>query len=60
MRVSREHLLPDDKTLEKVAHFEAYLSQQLYRAMYELELLQTKRVGSAVPLARLDVHGMES
>jgi hypothetical protein len=33
--------LPDEKTLEKVARYEAHLSRQLYKAMHELEALQT-------------------
>ncbi len=59
-KMSRERLLPDDKTLEKVARYEAHLSRQLYQAMHELEALQAKRGGGVAPLARLDVQGMES
>jgi hypothetical protein len=29
--MSRERLLPDDKTLEKVSRYEAHLSRQLYK-----------------------------
>jgi hypothetical protein len=58
-RMSRERLLPDDKTLDKVARYEAHLSRGLYKAMHELEALQTRRAGGAVPLARLDVHGID-
>ncbi len=57
-RMSRERLLPDEKTLEKVARYEAHLSRQLYKAMHELEALQVRRRGGAAPLARLDVDGM--
>ena len=57
--MSRERLLPDDKTLEKIARYEAHLCRQLFKAMHELEALQTKRAGGAAPLARLDVQGME-
>jgi hypothetical protein len=57
-RMSRERLLPDDKTLEKVARYEAHLSRLLYKAMHELEALQTRRRGGAAPLARLDVDGL--
>ena len=35
--MSRERLLPDEKTLEKVARYEAHLSRGLYKAMHELE-----------------------
>jgi hypothetical protein len=58
--MGRERLLPDEKTLEKIARYEAHLSRQLYQAMHELEALQTKRAGEAAPLARLDVQGLES
>ena len=54
----RERLLPDDKTLEKIARYEAHLSRGLYQAMHELEALQTKRSGGAAPLARVDVQGL--
>jgi hypothetical protein len=57
-RMSRERLLPDEKTLEKVARYEAHLSRGLYKALHELEALQTRRQGGAAPLARLDVGGL--
>ena len=59
-RMSRERLLPDEKTLEKVARYEAHLSRQLYKALHELEALQSRRLGGSAPLARLDVQGLES
>jgi hypothetical protein len=40
--MSKERLLPDEKTLEKVARYEAHLSRQLYKAMHELEALQVR------------------
>jgi hypothetical protein len=57
-RMGRERLLPDEKTLEKVARYEAHLSRGLYKAMHELEALQARRTGGAAPLARLDVDGL--
>jgi hypothetical protein len=54
----RERLLPDEKTLEKVARYEAHLSRGLYKALHELEALQLRRSGAAAPLARLDVDGL--
>ena len=57
-RMSRERLLPDEKTLEKVARYEAHLSRGLYKALHELEALQTRRLGGSAPLARLDVDGL--
>jgi hypothetical protein len=56
--MARERLLPDEKTLEKVARYEAHLSRGLYKAMHELEALQARRAGGAAPLARLDVDGL--
>jgi hypothetical protein len=58
-KMSRERVLPDETTLQKIARYEAHLSRQLYQAMHELEAVQAKRVGGAAPLARLDVQGME-
>jgi hypothetical protein len=57
-RMGRERLLPDDKTLEKVARYEAHLSRLFHKALHELEALQVRRAGSVAPLARLDVEGM--
>jgi hypothetical protein len=57
-RMGRERLLPDEKTLEKVARYEAHLSTGLYKALHELEALRVRRTGSAAPLARLDVAGL--
>ena len=54
----RERILPDEKTLEKIARYEAHLSRQMYQALHELENLQRHRTtGEGVPLARLDVNG---
>ncbi len=58
--MSRERLLPDETTLQKIARYEAHLSRQLYQALHELEALQTKRSGGAAPLARFDVQGLET
>jgi hypothetical protein len=58
--MSRERLLPDEMTLQKIARYEAHLSRGLYQAMHELGALQTKRTGGAAPLARIDVQGLES
>ena len=56
-RMGRERLLPDEKTLEKVARYEAHLSRLLFKALHELEALQVRRAGAA-PLGRLDVDGL--
>ena len=58
-RMSRERVLPRVEILEKVARYEAHLSRGLYKALHELEALQTRRLGGAAPLARLDVDGLE-
>ena len=55
--MARERLLPDDKILEKVARYEAHLSRGLYKALHELEAMQTRRAGGVAPLARLDMDG---
>jgi hypothetical protein len=57
-RMSRERLLPDEKTLEKVARYEAHLSRLLHKTLHELEALQTRRLGGSAPLARLDIQGL--
>src|SRR5829696_6031474 len=57
-RMSRERLLPDEKTLEKVSRYEAHLSRLMFKALHELEALQVRRSGGAAPLARLDVDGL--
>jgi hypothetical protein len=57
-RMSRERLLPGEKTLEKVARYEAHLSRLSFKALHELEALQVRRSGGAAPLARLDVDGL--
>ena len=57
--MSRVRILPDEKTLEKIARYEAHLSRQLYQALHDLESLQKHRTtGEGVPLARLDVQGL--
>jgi hypothetical protein len=57
-RMSRERLLPDEKTLEKVSRYEAHLSRLMFKALHELEAIQVRRSGGAAPLARLDVDGL--
>jgi hypothetical protein len=57
--MSRERILPDDRTLEKIARYEAHLSRQLYQALHELENLHKHRkTGEGLPLARVDVNGI--
>jgi hypothetical protein len=40
----------------EVGRYEAHLSRELYRALHELEALQTRRTGGATPLGRVDVQ----
>jgi hypothetical protein len=48
-----------DKTLEKIARYEAHLSRQLYQACTSSRTSRsTGTTGEGVPLARLDVHGL--
>jgi hypothetical protein len=55
-RLSRERILPDGDTLQKVSRYEAHLSRQLYQALHELQRLQAARAGQPVPPpAALDV-----
>ena len=57
-RMSRERLLPDENILEKIARYEARLSRGLYKALHELQALQSRRTSGVVPLAQLDVGGL--
>jgi len=59
LKMSRKRLLPNEKTLEKVARYEAHLSRQLYKATHKLAVLQTRRSGGVTPLAKLDGQGVE-
>ena len=54
----RERLLPDEKTLEKVSRYEAHLSRLMFKALHELEAIQTGRSGGTAHLARLDADGL--
>lgn len=57
-RMSRERLLPDETTLQKITRYEAHLCRLLYKTLHELEALQARRSGQAAPLARLDIDGL--
>jgi hypothetical protein len=55
-RLTRERILPDGETLQKVSRYEAHLARQLYQALHELQRLQAARAGLPVPPpAALDV-----
>jgi hypothetical protein len=42
-------VLPDTKALNKILHYEAILTRQLYRAMNQLERIQRRRLGENIP-----------
>jgi hypothetical protein len=49
-------LLPDDATAARVERYEGHLARQMYQALHELERVQARRAGRAVPLpGALDV-----
>jgi hypothetical protein len=52
----RERILPNEDQLQKISRYEAHISRELYRALHELEALQTRRVGGVSPMARVDVN----
>ena len=52
----RARILPSDRDMVRVGRYEAHLSRELYRALHELEALQTRRAGGAAPLGRVDVQ----
>ena len=55
-RLTRERMLPEANTLQKITRYEAHLSRQLLQALHELQRLQAARGGQSVPLpAALDV-----
>jgi hypothetical protein len=51
----RVQMLPSESELQKIGRYEAHLSREMYRALHELEALQTRRKGGSAPLGRLDV-----
>jgi hypothetical protein len=54
--LTRERILPDANTLQKITRYEAHLSRQLLQALHELQRLQAARGGKPVPLpAAFDV-----
>jgi hypothetical protein len=52
----RARILPSTENMAKVGRYEAHLSRELYRALHELEALQTRRAGRLAPLGRVDVQ----
>jgi hypothetical protein len=56
LKKRRERVLLDQTDLQTISRYEAHLSREMYKALHELEALQTRRDGKAAPLARLDVQ----
>ena len=56
LKKRRERVLLEEVDLQKIARYEAHLSRQMYQALHELEALQSRRRGTASPLARVDVQ----
>jgi hypothetical protein len=56
LKKRRAHILPSVENMAKVGRYEAHLSRELYRALHELEALQTRRAGGSAPLGRVDVQ----
>ena len=52
----RACILPSMGDMAKVGRYEAHISRELYRALHELEALQTRRLGGKAPLGRVDVQ----
>jgi hypothetical protein len=57
-QTQRNRILPNESVLQKIGRYEAHLSREMYKALHELEALQTRRTSGAAPLARIDVQGM--
>ena len=52
----RARILPSMEDMAKVGRYEAHISRELYRALHELEALQTRRLGGKAPLGRVDIQ----
>jgi SHS2 domain-containing protein len=55
----RERAVPDFEELGKLQRYEGHLERMLFRSLHELEALQARRSGTAPPLARLEVYGID-
>jgi hypothetical protein len=56
LRKRRARILPRVEDMAKVGRYEAHISRELYRALHELEALQTRQAGGKAPLGRVDVQ----
>jgi len=55
----QERAVPDFEELGKLQRYEGHLERMLFRSLHELEALQARRRGTAPPLARLEVYGLD-
>jgi hypothetical protein len=55
----QERAVPDFEELGKLQRYEGHLERMLFRLLHELEALQARRRGTAPPLARLEVYGID-
>lgn len=58
-QMEAERQLPETDDLDKLTRYEAHLNRQLMHTLRELEAMQRRREGEAMPLARVDVSGLE-
>ncbi len=55
----QERAVPTLEELSKLQRYEGHLERMLFRSLHELEALQARRRGTAPPLARLEVYGLD-
>lgn|GEM_PF-1278764 len=55
----QERAVPDFEELGKLQRYEGHLERMLYRSLHELEAIQSRRRGTAVPLGRIEVYGID-
>ncbi len=55
----QERAAPDFEALSRLQRYEGHLERMLFRCLHELEALQARRRGTALPLARLEVYGID-
>lgn len=58
-RFRRKWLIPGDATLDKVSRYETALERSFYKNLHELQRLQAKRTGEAVPAPSVMDIGMD-
>lgn len=56
--MTRERLLPDAATLDRIIRYETALNRMLYQALSQLEAMQSRRAGAPTPLHRIQAYGL--